>query len=156
VSFQPRKSTKTTNNLVICDNKRNILAISKNIAGNHHDNYEIEAHFEQMTSHFEAQNLIKSGQYLNADAGFDSNKFRQLLIKKGFIPNIDINKRNSKTNDNQPFIDRKIYKNRFKIEQVFGYLDTYKRARTRDDALSACFQSWLFCATFLHNVRKIY
>ena len=53
VKWQRRKRAKTVNNLVLCDNKYNILAISDCIEGNHlggipHDSYDLIENVQNM------------------------------------------------------------------------------------------------------------
>jgi hypothetical protein len=46
--------------------------MSETISGNHHDLYDIEIHFEEITSTLEQADILVDGLFLNADAGFDS------------------------------------------------------------------------------------
>ena len=50
VKYQGRKKSKTVNNLMLCDNKYNILAISDCIDGHHHDSFEIVENMQKMIS----------------------------------------------------------------------------------------------------------
>lgn len=151
-----QKKTVTTNNLFIIDNNKHILAISENIAGNHHDAYKITEYFETMTAHFKEKGLLQKGQYLNADPGFDAKKFRKQLEEKGYTANIKENKRNQKLALNQYIFNKEVYKTRLKIEHVFAHLDNYRRILVRFEVLSICFKAWLFLAAFLHNCRHFF
>ena len=58
------------------------LAISSPVAGNHNDLYDIEVQFEIVMETLEQANIQVKGLFLNADAGFDSKKFRLCFEKK--------------------------------------------------------------------------
>ncbi|MBC7534247.1 MAG: transposase [Ferruginibacter sp.] len=49
-----------------------------------------------------------------------------------------------------------IYTNRFKIEVVFAWLDTYKRILVRFEKLAINFKSWLNLASAMINLRHIF
>ena len=67
--------------------------MSEPISGNHHDLYDIEIHFEEITSTLEQADIPIDGLFLNADAGFDSQGFRVECDRKEIIANVDFNKR---------------------------------------------------------------
>lgn len=50
ISYQGRKKRKTTNSLYLTDKNGIPLAMSEPEAGNHHDTYEIDTHFKEVTS----------------------------------------------------------------------------------------------------------
>jgi len=81
---------------MICDNNKNILAISECINGNHHDSYNLVPIVKKMFKSLKKTVKIKKGIYFNADSGFDTKDFRAYLTKEKMIPNIKNNKRNSK------------------------------------------------------------
>ncbi|NML72178.1 hypothetical protein HHL23_20650 [Chryseobacterium sp. RP-3-3] len=56
------------------------------------------------------------GLFLNADSGFDSKKFRDILERKEIIGNIKNNPRNGNMKNKKYFDDTELYKRRFKIE----------------------------------------
>ncbi len=68
------------------------LAISNPVAGNQNDLYNIEAQFEVVTETLEQANTPIEGLFLNADAGFDSKKFRLCCEKKETKTNVCFNK----------------------------------------------------------------
>lgn len=109
VAFQGRKSCKTTNNLVICDNKYHILAISDCIAGNHNDSFELLENMEILVQTLKEADIDLKHSHLNADAGFDTKSFIQTIENQHqMIANIPKNKRNQK-----------------KIQQEYRYLSDY-------------------------------
>jgi len=87
--------------------------MSKPISGNHNDLFEIEKFFVKILEDIEQSKIKINGLLLNADAGFDSQAFRDLCFSKGIIANIDFKKRNSKNTDNQSLLDDLLYKERF-------------------------------------------
>ena len=162
VKWQRRKRAKTVNNLVICDwaalrNKYNILAISDCIEGNHHHNYEIIENVQNMIVSMEKQSIEYHFSHLNADSGFDVKSFLVFIEQMEMIPNIKQNKRNTKkTEQVYRYMSDYIYANRFKIEVVFAWLDTYKRILVRFEKLAVNFKSWLNIASAMINFRHIF
>ena len=56
--------------------------------------FDIEVHFEEVTATLEQANISIDGLFLNADAGFDSQKIRDKCEAKGIIENLAEKKRN--------------------------------------------------------------
>jgi transposase len=131
VGYQGRKKAKTTNCLFFVDKNGQILAMSEPIAGNHNDLYEIEKTTGKIFADLQAAGVSLDGLFLNADAGFDSEYFRNFCQNKGIIPNFDFNKRNAQNIDNQPFKDELLYKNRFVIERSNAWIDSFKALLVR-------------------------
>ena len=99
VAYQKRKSCKTTNVLILTDCQGIPIAMSDPVAGNHHDLFEIEKSMQKIFDDLAACRLAVDGLFLNADAGFDSEKMRTICEQAGICANIDINKRNAKKTD---------------------------------------------------------
>jgi transposase len=78
--------------------------------------------------------------FLNADAGFDDNKFRQCLESIFIEANIDFNKRNGTGTDREEYFDEVLYKERFTCGHPFAWMDPYKGLLVRYEKLSA---TWL-------------
>ncbi len=81
------------NNLVICDNKYNILAISDCIDGDHlggipHDNFEIIENVKKMLQSLDEQFINYEMSHLSADFGFDVLAFIDFIEKHEIIANI--------------------------------------------------------------------
>ena len=127
VGYQGRKKSKTTNMLILSDKTGIPLAISPGISGDHHDLYKIEI-FTREILEYTSQILGNlEGLFLNADAGFDSKKFIQLLNEYSIFPNVDKNKRNTKKQDLLDYVfDDELYKFRFSVEQTNAWIDNYK------------------------------
>lgn len=157
VKWQRRKRAKTVNNLVICDNSYNILAISDCIDGNHHDNFEIVENIKTLLLSLDKQRLKYQTTHLNADSGFDVKNFVDFIEEHQIIANIKKNKRNQKKKmlEYRYFSDY-IYSFRFKIEVVFAWLDTYKRLLVRFEVIANNFKSWYLIASSMINFRHIF
>jgi transposase len=124
VEYQGRKKCKTSNLLIMTDNRGIPIACSEPIAGNHNDAYELEQHAQQMITSLHQVNISTHSLFLNADAGFDTAGFRSLCYKEDIVANIDQNKRNGQT---QHYIfDELLYKQRFVIERTNAWLDAFK------------------------------
>lgn len=129
VDYQGRKKCKTSNILIIVDNRGNPLVCSNAIAGNHNDLYQLKENVEKMVLSIEASNISVDGLFLNADSGFDSKELREYCISKDIIGNIAINPRNG-NNENYLFDDL-LYKCRFVIERTNAWLDGFKALLVR-------------------------
>ena len=141
----------------MADNKYNILAISEGIAGNHNDAFQVVDLVEKMLQSMDRSGIDYGRSHLNADAGFDVKRFKNFLEKHLFIPNIKQNKRNTKKKEQQyQYMADYIYQNRFKIEVVFSWMDTYKRLLVRFEVSAENFRAWLCCAAAMINFRHIF
>jgi len=157
VKWQRRKRAKTVNNLVICDNSYNILAISDCIDGNHHDNFEIVENIKTILKTLDRQHIQYQTTHLNADSGFDVKAFVDFIEENQIIANIKKNKRNQKKKmPEYRYFSDYIYRFRFKIEVVFAWLDTYKRLLVRFEVIARHFKSWYLIASSMINFRHIF
>ena len=125
-AFQGRKGGKTSNLLCLCDEEGVLLAFSAVQSGNHHDLFDIVAQFEGMLAQLVAIGICLDGLILNADAGFDCLKLRQLCEKYGLEVTIKLNPRNGKIAERNEYFDPAFYRHRFVIERAFGELDGFK------------------------------
>lgn len=140
VGFQTRKADQTTNFLYLCDNQGVLVAITDPISGQHHDLSDIKKHFNQLLDWLCSADIQHKGLFLNADAGFDSQEFRTLLLQKDIEANIDFNHRNNLNGDRFEYFDELLYKNRFVIERAFAWLDAFKALLIRYETSA---QNWL-------------
>ncbi len=155
VEWQRRKRAQTVNNLVLCDNKQHILAISDCISGNHHDSFELVLQINQLATAMTENEISYQDSHLNADMAFDVKEFIKTVEEKHkMIANIPKNTRNTKQiNQEYRYLSEYIYSFRFKIEGIFAWLDTYKRILIRFEYLANNFKSWLNIAATMINLR---
>ena len=153
VAYQNRKKSKTTNALFLTDRQGLPLAMSAPISGNHNDLFDIEIFFTKMLSDIELAQIETNGLFLNADAGFDSEGFREICFSKDIIANIDFNKRNSKNTDNQPILDDELYKERFSVERTNAWIDAFKALLVRFETKSDTWMSLHYIAFSLILIR---
>ena len=74
---------------------------------------------------------------LLGDRGYDANWFRQALIARGIAPCIP-----SKTNRKVPIPrDRALYRQRRRVENMFGKIKDWRRIHTRYDRCAHIFMS---------------
>ena len=79
------------------------------------------------------------GSALTLDSGFDSQNNKNLIKEQKMVPVIYPNRRNTK----QPiaiarmfrWFNKKLYKERYKVERTFGWQDTYRRLAVSYDRL---------------------
>jgi len=154
VAYQNRKKSKTTNALFLTDKQEIPIAMSDPIDGNHNDLFEIEKFFLKMLEDIKQSQIKINGLFLNADAGFDSQAFRELCFSKEIIANIDFNKRNSKNTDNQPLLDDQLYKERFSVERTNAWIDAFKALLVRFEIKSQTWMSLHYLAFSLIIIRN--
>lgn len=129
VEYQGRKKCKTSNMLIITDNRGIPIACSDPISGNHNDAYELKENIRQMMKSVEDSSIRVDGLFLNADSGFDCKEFRDFCLSKDIIGNIAFNKRNGC--EDEYLLDDLLYKARFVIERTNAWLDAFKALLVR-------------------------
>jgi len=81
--------------------------------------------------------LPTKAKVLLGDKGYDADWFRQALTRRGIEPCIP-----SRTNRKRPLsFDRTLYRQRHKIENMFGRLKDWRRIHTRYDRCAHTFMS---------------
>ncbi len=65
------------------------LTCGNPVAGNHHDSYQLVQQVEKMWKAIESINIPTDGLFINADAGFDSNDFRNHCFSIDKTPETD-------------------------------------------------------------------
>jgi transposase len=94
----------------------------------------------QMSDYKGAALMIEAfpkAQVMLGDRGYDANWFRTALIARGITPCIP-----SKVNRKVPVpYDRILYRQRHKIENMFGKLKDWRRIHTRYDRCAHTFMS---------------
>lgn len=153
VGYQARKKSKTTNSIFLCDNLGQILAMGSPKSGNHHDLNDIESVLKEILRLLKEAKIEHKGLFLNADSGFDSRDLRQFLEKKEIIANIKQNPRNGQ--DEDVYFDEKLYKNRFKIERTFAWLDGFKGLVMRYETLNTTWVAMLYLGFIMRFIRKV-
>jgi transposase len=80
---------------------------------------------------------LPSANVMLGDRGYDADWFRKALIAKGIEPCIP-----SKTNRKIPIPhDRTLYRQRYRIENMFGRIKDWRRIHTRYDRCAHTFMS---------------
>ena len=95
----------------------------------------------QDSDHTQGKQIIErlEFEFLLADKGYDSNSLREVILSKGAIPNIP-----PKSNRIlQIGHDKDLYKERHKIECLFGFLKHYRRIFSRFDKYASRFSAFL-------------
>jgi len=94
----------------------------------------------QMSDHKGARLIIDDlppARHLLADKGYDSDWFRKALTDKGIIPCIPP----IKSRKIQYPYDKNLYKQRHKVENMFGRIKDWRRIATRYDRCAHTFFS---------------
>lgn len=154
VGYQGRKKSKTTNALFLTDKNGLPIAMSRPLAGNHNDLFDIKNVFQKMIEDIQDAGIDPDGLFMNADAGFDSTGLRELCEAYGIIANIDFNKRNSKTADYEYLLDDELYKERFSVERTNAWIDAFKSLLVRFETKANNWASLHYLACCLILLRK--
>ncbi|QNF31210.1 IS5 family transposase (plasmid) [Adhaeribacter swui] len=155
IGYQSRKAAKCCNSLFLADNKGLMLACSCPIAGQHHDLFEIKQVFEELRELLKEAGIETAGLFLNADAGFDSQEFRQQCSHHQIEANIAINPRKGEQAPEFVYFDEELFKRRMVIEQANAWLDSFKTLLIRFETKA---QHWLalhFLAFTIQLIRQI-
>ncbi|MDO4728290.1 MAG: hypothetical protein Q4B43_04710 [Bacteroidota bacterium] len=111
-----------------------MLAMSQPVSGEHHDLYNIEVHFEEVTSVLKRAGIRTEGLFVNFDAGFYSENLRKITASEGIVANICENKRNKKSDsETENYFDKKRYKERYTIERSNAWMDSFRSVLNRFD-----------------------
>ncbi len=129
VAYQGRKKCRTTNMLFLTDRRGQPLACGDAAAGNHHDTHGLAGQVKRMLGALEASEIPTGGLFLNADAGFDAQEFRDFLEDAEINANIRPNPRNGGGEGH--FFDELLYGHRFVVERTNAWLDGFKALLVR-------------------------
>lgn len=155
VAYQGRKKRKTTNAIYLTDRQGLPIAMSGPVSGNHNDLFDIEVQFEEVVSTLEKADISVDGLFINADAGFDSQKLRDKCEAKGMIANICPNKRNGNVEADHYF-DEKLYENRYAIERTNAWMDSFRSLLNRFDTTITSWKGFNFLAFIVIGLKKFY
>lgn len=156
VGYQGRKKCKTTNALFLTDKQGIPLAMSNSMSGNHHDVFDIKNNFQKMLDDLQLSEIPTVGLFINADAGFDAQDFRNSCSLNDIIPNVDFNKRNSKNVDYEHSKDDLLYKERFCVERTNAWLYAFKAILTRFETRTDTWMALHFLAFALILIKKTF
>lgn len=153
VGYQGRKKSKTSNMLFLTDSQGIPIACGDPVAGNHHDSYGLVQQVEKMWKALESAQIPIDGLFLNADAGFDSNEFRDACFLRDIVGNIDQNSRNGDQKD--IVFDELLYQNRFVIERTNAWLDAFKAILIRFETNGIHWKALHFLAFIVIFARRL-
>ena len=156
VGYQARKSCKTTNSLILCDNNGLPIVIGKPQCGNHNDLYNINKIFDEMITFLEDATITIEGVFMNADAGFDSKNFKKNCDSKAIILNVKDNPRGRKNyQPTSTFFDDMLYdNNRYKVERTNAWMDAYKGVLIRFEKLTVTWWNMLWLSVIAIFLKK--
>lgn len=127
---------------------------------NEHDSMLLPESIDNLTDCAELFGLDLSGSYFTLDSGFDSSYNKWLIQYHGMIPVIKPNRRRTKDEKKleQMYEDfnEPIYKQRFIIERVFAWQDTYRKLVTRYEKLEETHNGFKYLAYSVMNLRVFF
>lgn len=155
VGYQGRKKRKTTNALYLTDRQGLPIAMSEPISGHHNDLFDIEVQLEEIVCTLEQAEINVDGLFINADAGFDSQKLRDKCEAKGIIANICHNKRNG-NKEADHYFDEELYRERYSIERTNAWMDSFRSLLNRFDTTITSWKGFNFLAFIVIGLKKFY
>jgi len=153
VGYQGRKKRRTTNALYLTDRQGLPMAMSEPVSGNHNDLFEIEARFDEITDVLKRSGIRTDGLFVNADAGFDSQNFRDKCEREGIMANIRWNKRNGNT-DRDDYFDEKLYTERYSIERTNAWIDSFRSLLNRFDTTVSSWKGFNFLTFIVIGLKR--
>lgn len=147
VAYQGRKKCKTSNTLWLTDANGLVVGFTLPIAGNHHDSSDIEKRLDYLVEQLARSGIGVNGLFVNADAGFDNEAFRQVCGQLGIELNVPRNYRGANQIDDDTFFDELMYEQRYAVEQTNAWQDSYRTLLIRQDTSLGSWVAWhhLFC-----------
>lgn len=101
--------------------------------------------------------LDLTGSYFTLDSGFDSDYNKWLICLQGMIPVIKPNRRGTKDEKKLETMymdfNEQIYKQRFVIERIFAWQDTYRKLAHSYERLEATRNGLKYLGYALINLR---
>lgn len=152
-AYQARKKHKTTNCLYLTDRQGLPLSMSEPVAGNHNDLYKIETSIDELFEVLEEANIATEGLFINADAGFDAQNFRQACQQKGVITNVALNKRTG-SQIRGHILDEELYQERYSIERTNAWMDSFRSVLNRFDTTVSSWKGFNFLAFIVIGIKK--
>lgn len=147
VAYQGRKKCKTSNTLWLTDANGLVVGFTLPIAGNHHDIHDIEQRLAYMVEQLARSGIRVDGLFINADAGFDSEAFRDVCFRLGIELNVPGNYRGANQIDDDTYFDELMYEQRYAVERTNAWQDSYRTLLIRQDTSLGSWTAWhhLFC-----------
>ncbi len=149
------RNERLFNAIYLTDRQGVSVAMSAPVSGNHNDLFDIEAQFQEVVSTLEKTEISVDGLFINADAGFDSQKLRNKCEAKGIVANICPNKRNGNTDTNYYF-DEKLYQERYAIERKNACIDSFRSLLNRFDTTITSWKGFNSLAFIVIGLKKFY
>lgn len=154
VDYQGRKKAKTSNTLWLTDKQGLAVGFTPPIAGNHHDVYEAQKRIDSLVEQLKKSTIAVDGLFVNADAAFDSQTFRQACLKHQIHLNTPVNVRNIHDFQyNHNYFDELMYESRFVIERNNAWQDAYRTLLVRQDTSIKSWTAWHYIVTIIQWCR---
>nr|WKN40356.1 transposase [Tunicatimonas sp. TK19036] len=141
------------NSLYLTDRQGLPLSMSEPVAGNHNDLYKIETSTNELFEVLEEANITTEGLFINADAGFDAESFRQACQQKGIVTNVAINKRYG-NQTREHILDEELYRERYSVERTNAWMDSFRSVLNRFDTTTSSWKGFNFLAFIVIGLRK--
>lgn len=124
---------------------------------NNHDTTLFPDSIDQLTDFAALIGLDLTGSHLTLDSGFYSDYNRWLIRSHGMIPVIKPNRGATKDAEKIEAMyadfNERIYKERFKIERIFAWQDTYRKLAFSYERLEATRSGLKYLGYALINLR---
>jgi len=127
---------------------------------NQHDTTLLPASLFELADMATVAGFDLYGSYLTLDSGFDSADNKLRIEEQGMIPVIKLNRR--RTKDEQKLenlydsFNETVYKERYKVERTFAWVDTYRKLVIRYEKLECTHNGFKYLAYSMMNLRVLF
>ena len=124
---------------------------------NCYDGNLLSESLDELTDIADLLDLDLENSYLTLDSGFDSEYNRWKIKSMKMIPVIKPNRRGIKNQEKLEMLyedfNESIYKERFKVERIFAWQDTYRKLVMRYEKLKCTHSGFKYLAYSVMNLR---
>ena len=127
----------------LTDTQGLVVSFIPPLSGKNNDVFDIENHLEILAAQLKKSSIELDGLFLNADAGFDTELFRNTCDRLGIIPNVPRNARRARhLKDDDTYFDGLMYKQRFVVERSNAWMDFNRSFLIRFDTSIESWTAW--------------
>ena len=124
---------------------------------NEHDTTLFPDGIDKLTDFASLIGMDLADSYFTLDSGFDSYYNKWIIKYHGMKPVIKPNRRGTKDETKleimYKYFNEQIYKQRFTIERIFAWQDTYRKLVTRYEKLESTHTGFKYLAYAVMNLR---
>jgi transposase len=134
----------------VIDSKGNPLSLTC-CRANHHDQKLALKTVDKVT----VKNRIRRPTRLGADKGYDSDDFREELLKRGIKPCLIRRENNKKNFTKQELKEKKYCRQRWKVERSFNWINNNRRIDRFMEKKTSTYQGFCYLMFVKYYLKKL-